>query len=247
MDSDELVNLPLGVGPWIKERARASVPPARRGVSASEDVEGLFLTPLAVPKGLPERQYFLFREPIQLDKSLADDREAAQEVYTKVKREVEDGITWLREKRGEDEYVRREKRESFSFSGSRSRGRKKKLNFSPLFFFFSLNDKKTSGTGLQPRGSGTRRLRGLRLRLLIPASDGNNDDVNDPILREKERERGRAESGGRREGSRKKTRRPCTHFPKFARASQRFNSISLSRLALPLSYSTQLLPRACRD
>lgn len=97
------MNLPV-VGPWIAERARRSVPPARRGVSAAEDVEGLFLTPLAVPKGLPERQYFVFREPIQLDKSLADDREAAQAVYAKVKREVEDGIAWLREKRGEDEY-----------------------------------------------------------------------------------------------------------------------------------------------
>ena len=103
LDSDELVNLPV-VGPWIAERARASIPPARRGVSASEDVEGLFLTPLAVPKGLPERQYFLFREPIQLERSLADDREAAQEVYAKVKREVEDGISWLREKREADEY-----------------------------------------------------------------------------------------------------------------------------------------------
>ena len=103
LDSDELVNLPV-VGPWIAERARASVPPARRGVSASEDVEGLFLTPLALPKGLPERQYFVFREPIQLDRSLADDREAAQEVYAKVKSEVEEGIRWLREKREEDEY-----------------------------------------------------------------------------------------------------------------------------------------------
>ena len=103
LDSDELVNLPV-VGPWIAERARKSVPPARRGVSASEDVEGLFLTPLAIPNGLPERQYFVFREPIQLDKSLADDREAAQAVYVRVKREVEDGIAWLREKREEDEY-----------------------------------------------------------------------------------------------------------------------------------------------
>jgi hypothetical protein len=103
LDAGELAALPL-LGPWLTDRARAATPPARRGVSADPALESTFMLPLAVPSGLPERMFFLFREPIELTPDLAADREGADAVYRTVKAEVEGGISWLLEARQRDPY-----------------------------------------------------------------------------------------------------------------------------------------------
>lgn len=103
LDAQELVSLPV-VGPWIAARARATTPPARRGVSANAALESPLLLPLAVPSGLPERMYYKFGAGIELEPELAQDRDAADAVYRHVKSEVEAGIAWLMDARTRDPY-----------------------------------------------------------------------------------------------------------------------------------------------
>jgi len=107
-DADELAALPV-IGPAIDARARAAAArtrPARAGVTADPALDdGRFLAPLVLP-GAPDRMYFAFRAPIELEAGLVKDRQAAAAMYGHVKAEVEAAIAWLQAGRERDAFRR---------------------------------------------------------------------------------------------------------------------------------------------
>ncbi|KAF6251663.1 alpha/beta-hydrolase [Scenedesmus sp. NREL 46B-D3] len=85
------------------ERLRR-IPAARVGVNATmEDLEAFgkpgFFTP-----NLPQRTYFIFRQPIPTSPELAQDRAGCQALYANIKQEVEDGLGYLLRMREADPY-----------------------------------------------------------------------------------------------------------------------------------------------
>jgi hypothetical protein len=58
-----------------------------------------FFTP-----NLPQRTYFIFRQPIPTSPELAQDRAGCQALYATIKQEVEDGLGYLLRMREADPY-----------------------------------------------------------------------------------------------------------------------------------------------
>jgi hypothetical protein len=54
-----------------------------RGVSVDKDIEDLFIQPLVLPS-VPQRQYFLFQQPIRTSRQDLKDREKCFALYCKV-------------------------------------------------------------------------------------------------------------------------------------------------------------------
>eukprot|EP00850_Spirogloea_muscicola_P016943 SM000141S00887 [mRNA] locus=s141:318599:323764:+ [translate_table: standard] len=104
-DTEEVLQLP-----FLGDRARRTaqrVPSARPGRSTRE-VDETFVAPIVAPK-LPRRLYFLFGAPIQTAgksclQHLLKDKEGTEKLYQQVKAELEDGLSYLLEKREEDPY-----------------------------------------------------------------------------------------------------------------------------------------------
>ena len=90
---NELLDFPF-VGNFLKE--------SMENVKTVREDETL-LFPLARPRSL-NRLYFKFGQPITLSDSIVNDKEKCQEIYQKAKRGVEDGISYLKEKRAQDPY-----------------------------------------------------------------------------------------------------------------------------------------------
>ncbi|GLC37786.1 hypothetical protein PLESTM_000648100 [Pleodorina starrii] len=101
LDRRDLQGTPL-LGQWLR-RQEGSFVPARRGVSVSEEVEDSLIAPLAAPKP-PARFYFLFGAPIRTDPRAAGDRAAMDELYGRVRSDVERCLGYLLRKREQDPF-----------------------------------------------------------------------------------------------------------------------------------------------
>ncbi|EIE25026.1 alpha/beta-hydrolase [Coccomyxa subellipsoidea C-169] len=102
LEPAEIRNLPF-IGGMIEQRARNSIPQARRGVSEDKELEDLFIAPFAVPKA-PQRFYYLFGKPIETSRADLDDPARVGHLYRQVKGEVESGISFLLRNRQRDPY-----------------------------------------------------------------------------------------------------------------------------------------------
>lgn len=76
---------------------------ARQGVTASDDVDESFISPLVAPRP-PDRFYFRFGTPITTHPRNAADRAAMESLYGAVRQEVEDCLGYLLRKREQDPY-----------------------------------------------------------------------------------------------------------------------------------------------
>ncbi|CAG9466847.1 unnamed protein product [Pedinophyceae sp. YPF-701] len=101
LDSSELLDSPL-FGNSVRQ-GLDDIPRARRGVSANDYDEGDFVPPIPTPR-VPSRFYFKFHRPIKMKPSDLDDKEYTQQVYSTVKAEVADGISYLLQRREDDPY-----------------------------------------------------------------------------------------------------------------------------------------------
>ncbi|KAL7464755.1 hypothetical protein ACHAXS_005091 [Conticribra weissflogii] len=101
LDPSDMVELPFGIGDNLKN-ASASTASARFD---ADDTDELFVPPLAVPKPIPARHYFLFGRAFDTSSVDPKDKEACQKVYKYVQREVQDGIDALLEARKHDPYA----------------------------------------------------------------------------------------------------------------------------------------------
>ncbi|KAK9908919.1 hypothetical protein WJX75_004666 [Coccomyxa subellipsoidea] len=102
LEPDEIRRLPI-VGNLIEQRARNSIPQARRGVSEDKALEDLFIAPFAVPRA-PQRFYYKFGKPIETSRADLDDPARVNRLYRQVKSEVEGGISFLLRNRQRDPY-----------------------------------------------------------------------------------------------------------------------------------------------
>lgn len=87
---------------------------AWKGKGTEEDVLAV-APPLGVPKGL-DRLYYRFGEPIEVPLSAFDDAALANEVYVRVKSQVEHGVQVLLERRKHDAYRSSAARSAFALS-----------------------------------------------------------------------------------------------------------------------------------
>ncbi|CAL4976341.1 unnamed protein product [Urochloa decumbens] len=102
LDYNDQKNIP-GLGEWIEsinkeaERVRDSV----KGEDGNQDV----YVPALLPK-VPGRFYYLFGKPIEMKgmNNLVRDRKSANDVYLRIKSEVEEIMSYLKRKREEDPY-----------------------------------------------------------------------------------------------------------------------------------------------
>lgn len=101
-DANELVNLPFG---WGENLSNFSNSIAAARFDAKDNEEETFIPPLALPKPLPARHYFLFGR--SFDTSLVDpsNKDACDEVYKEIKSDVQQGIDALLEARKDDPYA----------------------------------------------------------------------------------------------------------------------------------------------
>ncbi|KAG6544924.1 hypothetical protein Mapa_013616 [Marchantia paleacea] len=102
LDQEELLRVPF-LGDYLRKSASAF--PAARINATGEVANETFVFPLAYPK-IPPRMYFLFQQPIPTE-GMADsinDKEAMNDLYLKVKGEVESGLDYLQQKRNGDPY-----------------------------------------------------------------------------------------------------------------------------------------------
>ncbi|KAG2499012.1 hypothetical protein HYH03_003198 [Edaphochlamys debaryana] len=101
LDRQELLRAPL-LGPALR-RQQDKMITARRGVSESAEVEESFISPLI---GLrpPARFYYSFAAPIATTPDLGEDRAAVDELYGRVRGEVEGCLGYLLQKRETDPF-----------------------------------------------------------------------------------------------------------------------------------------------
>ncbi|BBN03207.1 hypothetical protein MPTK1_2g21620 [Marchantia polymorpha subsp. ruderalis] len=102
LDQDELLGVPF-LGDYLRKSASAF--PAARMNATGEVANETFVFPLAYPK-IPPRMYFLFQQPITTEGMIdsINDRDAMNDLYLKVKDEVESGLDYLQQKRNADPY-----------------------------------------------------------------------------------------------------------------------------------------------
>mmetsp|Transcript_5307 Transcript_5307/g.10375 ORF Transcript_5307/g.10375 Transcript_5307/m.10375 type:complete len:844 (-) Transcript_5307:112-2643(-) len=101
LDPSEMVELPFGIGDNLKN-ASASTTSARFDADNSDE---LFVPPLAVPKPIPARHYFLFGKAFDATSVDPKDKKTCQRVYENIRQEVQDGIDALLEARKLDPYA----------------------------------------------------------------------------------------------------------------------------------------------
>ena len=99
LDGKELVQLPF-VGERLLESAR-NVTAARYD---QDNADELFQMPLVVPKFPPARHYFVFGKPMETTELDYNDKEACQDFYKDVKKEMERGFSDVLRARKEDPY-----------------------------------------------------------------------------------------------------------------------------------------------
>lgn len=105
LDSQDLLNLPFGLGDRIREQF-GQLPTARKGSSVSDDIDESFIPPVPSPfSGPPNRFYYLFGEPMTLTKADAEDPAAVEALYEDLRHRVEGGIDYLLSKRKQDPYA----------------------------------------------------------------------------------------------------------------------------------------------
>lgn len=104
-DATDLLNAPLGIGDSVRERSQ-KVPTARSvdtRVTTDAGEEELFIQPVVTPKA-PQRFYFRFMAPIDASEIDLNDDVGVNDMYLRVRREVEWGIKYLREEREHDPF-----------------------------------------------------------------------------------------------------------------------------------------------
>eukprot|EP00543_Licmophora_paradoxa_P015095 CAMPEP_0202474130 /NCGR_PEP_ID=MMETSP1360-20130828/92216_1 /ASSEMBLY_ACC=CAM_ASM_000848 /TAXON_ID=515479 /ORGANISM="Licmophora paradoxa, Strain CCMP2313" /LENGTH=622 /DNA_ID=CAMNT_0049101233 /DNA_START=496 /DNA_END=2366 /DNA_ORIENTATION=+ len=99
LDSEEMVNLPFGIGDRILQGS-GNVTAARFNRQSNEE---LFVTPLAVPT-IPARHYFVFGKPISTQDVHHKDKEACQTLYMDVQDELKRGLVDVLEAREKDPF-----------------------------------------------------------------------------------------------------------------------------------------------
>lgn len=115
LDSDEMMDLPI-MGSLVSQAAEAA-PQARRGVNAnSSDSKDSFVSPLAMPKLPPNRLYYMFQQPVELNPDMVDDRDQCDAVYASIRHSVESGMQYLLEQRENDPYGDFRKRLLYEFN-----------------------------------------------------------------------------------------------------------------------------------
>ncbi|KAL2645523.1 hypothetical protein R1flu_013110 [Riccia fluitans] len=102
LDQDELLRLPF-VADYLRNWAN-EIPDARTS-GTGEVVNESFVFPLAYPK-VPPRMYFKFQQPISTEgmEGVINDRKTIDDLYFKVRNDVECGLQYLLEKRSQDPY-----------------------------------------------------------------------------------------------------------------------------------------------
>ena len=100
LDSKEMATLPFGLGDRIQARS-ANVTAARFG---SDNESELFAPPLVVPKGLPDRHYFMFGRPLDTTDVDPKDRAGCARLYGEIKDDMERGFADVRRAREQDPY-----------------------------------------------------------------------------------------------------------------------------------------------
>jgi hypothetical protein len=119
LDSDEMKNLPI-MGRFVSQAAE-SAPQARRGVNASSSgSKDEFVSPIAIPKLPPNRLYYMFQQPLSLNKDIVDDRDQCDAMYADIRASVESGIQYLLEQRENDPYGDFRKRLLYEFNSKQS-------------------------------------------------------------------------------------------------------------------------------
>lgn len=101
LDPSEMVELPFGIGDNLKN-ASASTTSARFD---ADNTDELFVPPLAVPKPIPARHYFLFGRAFDATSVDPKDKRTCQRMYENIQQEVQDGIDALLEARKLDPYA----------------------------------------------------------------------------------------------------------------------------------------------
>ncbi|KAL7538386.1 hypothetical protein ACHAXR_008527 [Thalassiosira sp. AJA248-18] len=101
LDASELLNLPFGIGENLKNFS-SSTSSARYDVDNQDE---LFVPPLALPKPIPARHYFLFGKAYDTSTLDPRDQDACRDVYKGLEEEVKHDIQALVEARKEDPYA----------------------------------------------------------------------------------------------------------------------------------------------
>ena len=100
LDSNELLELPFGVGDRLANFS-SSVMPARFDAQNEDEV---FLPPLAIPKPIAARHYFLFGKPFDTSPLDPTDLHACRDMYKSIEDEMRHDIKALLEARDLDPY-----------------------------------------------------------------------------------------------------------------------------------------------
>jgi hypothetical protein len=99
VDGPDVLKLPFGLGESASNNTRQV-----RAARYDDDNDELFQPPIAVPKPLPARHYFLFGKPMTLEGLDYRDKEACDLFYKAVKSELERGIDDLLRARLDDPF-----------------------------------------------------------------------------------------------------------------------------------------------
>ena len=100
LDSNELLELPFGIGDRLANFS-SSVMPARFDAQNEDEV---FLPPLAIPKPIAARHYFLFGKPFDTSPLDPTDLHACRDMYKSIEDEMRHDIEALLEARDLDPY-----------------------------------------------------------------------------------------------------------------------------------------------
>lgn len=103
LDPSQVQALPF-VGDALRRR-QALLPQARSGPMADAGWSDGFVPPVSIPRGAPQRLYFLFQAPIHTDPSEARDRQACDALHSRIKGSVQEGIDFLLQARASDPYA----------------------------------------------------------------------------------------------------------------------------------------------
>lgn len=101
LDADELLGLPFGIGDRLSNFS-SSVIPARFDAQREDEI---FIPPLAVPKPIAARHYFLFGKPFDTSSLDPKNLDACRDMYMAIEDEITHDIQALLEARKNDPYA----------------------------------------------------------------------------------------------------------------------------------------------
>jgi len=99
VDGPDVLKLPFGLGERASNNTRQV-----RAARYDDDNDELFQPPIALPKPIPARHYFLFGRPMSSEGIDYRNKQACDSFYSEVKRELERGIEDLLRARSDDPF-----------------------------------------------------------------------------------------------------------------------------------------------